>query len=393
MSAEALTDRAMLSRLVAIDSTSRLGNEGVVDLIGAYLDVPRIRVRILPGSAEGDEGPARRNMIVTTGPATEDGAGLTWSGHLDCVPALEPNWTGDPFVLAERDGQLVGRGACDMKGPLAVALNAMRRAAATDLKAPFTLVLTCDEELGSLGARHLVDHWPADEPVPPTAVIVGEPTSLEAVRMHKGHLTMRLDVDGVPAHSGSPHLGRNAIEPAARAIVALSALREDLARERVPASEHFEAVPFAALTVARVRGGEALNVIPPSCSVEVGVRPLPGQPSETLADRIERAARGAVGEAPLEFTVLNDNPPMETRDDAPVHRAVSSCIGQTDSRGVSFASDGGHLRRLGLECVLFGPGSIEVAHRADEFIPIAELERYGPLLDQLVDRFCRREEK
>src|SRR5205823_1221871 len=164
------------------------------------------------------------------------------------VPAGD-GWSSPPFELTARGDALYGRGAADMKGFLALALNLAAELDPDRLAHPLVLVLTYDEELGTLGARHLHDHWPADRPLPRHAVI-GEPTELSPVRLHKGHLKGRYTLHGVSAHSAYPHLGRNAIEPAGRLIVALSELGRRLAAERLPSSAAFPEVPGPSLNVA-----------------------------------------------------------------------------------------------------------------------------------------------
>jgi acetylornithine deacetylase len=270
-----------------------------------------------------------------------------------------------------------------MKGFIALASN-LAVAAAARRATPLCLLFTCDEELGSLGAQSLVRCAGSLGPLP-RAAIIGEPTSLRAVRMHKGHLKLRVTLHGRAAHSGSPHLGVNAIEPAGEVIAALSSLRRALAEERVASAAYFADVPFAVLTIARIQGGEAMNVIPEHCAIDIGVRLLPGQDSHSFIERIRRTVDEAVPGCRHSLEVINDNPPMEVADDAAVHRRLCGLIGQSTSHGVSFASDAGHLQRVGLQCVLFGPGSMDVAHRPNEFVPRAEMARCRQVLERMLE--------
>lgn len=385
----ALSDRELLERLVAFDSVSANPNRPIADFVCDYLDRPDVEI-VRDESADG----AKVNVLALTGGGFDDGGcertsggGVTLSGHLDVVPADEPDWESDPFAVVERGGALFGRGTADMKGSVAQAINVFLEASAKPLAAPVGLLLSCDEELGSLGAQRLTSSCEALKSLP-RSVVVGEPTSLRAVRMHKGHLTMRIDVAGRPAHSGSPHLGENAIERATMVLSALSEFRAELESRRAETSEFFPAVPFVVLNVARVEGGGALNVVPESCRISLGVRLLPGMEAPPIIDAVrglvERAMPG--GEATLE--IINDNPPMLCGEAAPIHTDVCRLLGQGDSHGVSFASDGGALTRVGFECVLFGPGTIEVAHRANEYLPIDEFARSREVLDALVVQRC-----
>lgn len=367
-----------MTRLVAFDSTSARGNRAIADDVASLLDGAGITVERF-ATEDGE----RVTLLGRLGPEPdESGAGLVLCGHLDCVPATEPEWTSDPFTLTERGDTLVARGSCDMKGFDAIAIGAMLDRAASPPDAPLWILLTDDEEVGSLGAKRLVETWPAGRPWP-KSVLIGEPTSMRAIRLHKGHLKLRVTTRGRAAHSGSPHLGANAIAPMIPIAAALESLRAELVEERVESSPSFSKVPFVALNIARIDGGVAANVIPETCTLDVGVRPLPGQDVGALQERLEATIRGAaVGD--VEIVTTGDNPPLATSAEAPLVQALDG----TDD-GASFSSDGGWLARgFDLDCVLCGPGSIEVAHRPNEFVPIAELEASESMVGSLIDRFC-----
>lgn len=412
----ALSDPQLLARLVALDTTSSRSNLELAELVAEYLDRPGVTVARHP-SPDG----RKANLLVRVGPPGDAASrcGLVLSGHMDVVPAREAGWSSDPFTLTDRGDRFVARGSADMKGFLALATNLAREVDPETLAAPLVLLFTYDEEVGTLGARHLVEDWQDGSPVAdslgplPSAAVIGEPTELRAVRLHKGHLKLRFALTGVSAHSGYPHLGVNAIEAAGRAIVALSALRRELESERVASSRHFPGVPYPALNVGTIAGGSAINVVPDQCILEVGARVLPGMDSSELARRIRERVLAAVGEGalgaettlgeptsvPVDTTLLSDSPPLESPAEAPLHRhlchALEQGCGTVDAsgasldEGVSFATDAGWLSRLGLDCVIFGPGSIEVAHRPDEHMPKADLIAARGHLEGLVDRFCR----
>jgi acetylornithine deacetylase len=401
-----LSDAELLARLVAFDSTSRNSNLPIADFLCEYLDRPGVRWVRNP-SADG----GKVNLIFVVGPEadgqpqeseeSEEGAedgprrrpGLVLSGHMDVVPAEEPEWETHPFTLAERDDRYVGRGACDMKGFLALAANlalaalAEPAASAPRLAHPLALLFTYDEEVGTLGARRLVESCPAARALPSSAVI-GEPTGLRVARAHKGHLTMRITLHGRSAHSGYPHLGENAIEPAGEVIAALARLRRELAAEGAPNAELFPEVPFVPLNVGKVQGGAAINVVPDRCAVELGLRALPGVDSRRLAERVERAARAAAAPFEPEIEVLADSQPLLVAEDAPLLRRLCALVGQHDSATVSFATDAGWLQRLGMDCVIFGPGSIDAAHRPNEHVPKADLTAARAVLERAIEGCC-----
>lgn len=371
----------LLRRLVAFDSTSRNSNLPIADFICSYVDRPGVRIW-RNASQDGD----KTNLVIVAGP-DGDREGLVLSGHMDVVPADEAEWQSDPFDLTELGGRYIGRGTCDMKGFLAIALNQLLAIEPARLRHPLALILTYDEELGTVGAKRFIETWNAPEALP-RDLLIGEPTCLSVVRMHKGYLKIRVEFVGRAAHSGYPHLGLNAIEPAARAILALAELRRTLEQERPLHSAHFQDVPFAALNVATVHGGVAINVIPDRCRVELGVRLLPAMSSADMVERVQTAVERELGEGAFSLTVLGESPPMILREDAPLHRLLCAEMQQRQSRSVSFATDAGWLQTMGFECVIFGPGSISVAHKANEYLPIEDFERAGDVLDRVVARVC-----
>jgi acetylornithine deacetylase len=374
----------LLARLVGFDSVSRNSNLPIADFICDYLDGRGFRMARNP-SADG----TRTNIIVSAGPTGDDPTrpGLVLSGHMDVVPADEPEWESDPFTLTEREGSLYGRGTCDMKGFLAVAMNRMVETDPRSLKHPLALVFTYDEEVGTMGARRFSETWPEASPLP-RRTIIGEPTSMRVARMHKGHIKLRFTFPGRSAHSGYPHLGVNAIEPAGRAIVALAELRAALEQERPKLGHHFDPVPFVTLNVAQVSGGTAVNIIPDRCVLDVGFRLLPGMERDPMVARIRKTVESAVGSGDVVFELVNESPPMLLDDRSDIYHASCAAAQQEGEHTIAFTTDGGWFGRVGMECVIFGPGAIEVAHRPNEFIPLAELDACDVALQRLIQRFC-----
>lgn len=386
----------LLRRLVAFDSVSRNSNLPVADFLSDALD--RTATVVARCGYTDPGGVEKTNLIVRLGPPAdaETRSGLVLSGHMDVVPADEPEWESDPFQLTSKESPdgpaLYGRGSADMKGFLALATRAALELDPERLVAPLVLVFTCDEEIGTKGARYLHDHWSEVEPAIgplPTAALIGEPTELRVVRMHKGFLKFRIVVHGKSAHSGYPHLGKNAIETAGRVVASLTALREELETERPPHGEHFPEVPYVALNQGTIHGGSAINVVPDRCVIEGGARVLPGMDAAELTERLRDAVARAGSPEEAVFEPLGDSPPLLVGEDAPAHRVLCELTGQPGGDSVSFATDAGWLQKLGLECVIWGPGSIEVAHRPNEHIPAADLEAAAEPLAGLIHRFCQ----
>lgn len=376
-----LTDIELLSRLVAFDTTSVHSNLEMADFVADYVDHSAVRVH-RNFNPEGD----KVNLVLVTGPEPQR-EGLTLSGHMDVVPATEPEWESDPFRLHIDGDSLIARGAADMKGFLTLAINRFRACARREPAHPLCLLLTFDEELGLLGAQHFERTWNQAAPLP-TSALIGEPTELDVVRLQKGHFKARATLRGVPAHSAYPHLGRSAIEPAAKAILALSELRRELEREPSEYSPCFPDAPFAALNIATIAGGRAINVVPDRCVIEIGVRLLPGMDGEAVFARM-RSSIEALSIQDCEIEMLDNGAPLAASENSRLHRTLCGLVGQTGSRAVSYASDAGVFQRMGMECAIFGPGSIDVAHKPNEWMPRDQFEKAGEVLDRLIEAFCR----
>ncbi len=377
-----LDNETLLARLVAFDSVSRNSNVPVADFICDYLDRPGVRIE-RNYSPDG----TKLNLLVTVGEESTERRGLILSGHTDVVPAEEEEWQSDPFVLTKRDGSFYGRGACDMKGFLALAVNAAAGASASRLRHPLVLLFTYDEELGTVGARHFRESLKDAERLP-RAAIVGEPTSLKVVRMHKGHLQFSITIAGRSAHSAYPHLGESAIEPAGRLIAVLSELRRVFQSEDAPNREFFPDVPHVTMNIGRITGGSAVNVIPDRCRLDCGMRLLPGMTSASALTRVRDTVHYVLEGTSYEFGVTGEAPPMLLREDAEIYRALSAAVGQTDTVSASYATDAGWLQELGVECAVWGPGSIEVAHKPNESLPIEQFERAGQILAEMIRQSC-----
>lgn len=368
---------------MSFDSVSRNSNLPIADFICDYLDRPGVRIQ--PNrSPDG----TKTNLVIAFGPPGDDERrGLVLSGHMDVVPAEEDEWRSDPFTLTDVAESYVGRGATDMKGFLAIATNAGAELDLHRLVHPLVFIFTYDEEIGTLGAKQLADSWP-DAEAPPKNTIIGEPTSLRVIRMHKGFMTLRLTVEGVGAHSGYPHLGVNAIEPMGRMIVALADLRRQLETEQPDHREFFPEVPFVPLNVAQISGGAAINVVPDFCELMVSFRVLPGMENAPMLDRLREAVDRALDKTEYTLEVLHESPPLLLDEQAEIYRSVCARVDQTDTHSASYATDAGWLQSLGLECIIWGPGSIAVAHKPNEAMPIGEFARAADLAQRVIRQHC-----
>ncbi|MBI69790.1 MAG: hypothetical protein CMJ38_07310 [Phycisphaerae bacterium] len=366
----------ILKQIIAVESTSALSNEPIVDLIISLVDSHDVAVHKLPSHQEG-----KFNLLLTKGKPSVKGISLC--GHLDTVPATG-DWESTPYELSQRGDNWYARGSCDMKGFVAIALHTIINSTVNN--GCLAVLLLCDEEVGSLGAKHLVETGlPIDIP---NSVIIGEPTSLNIVRLHKGHISLSLAIEGISAHTGSPHLGKNALVEGARLIEKLHLYAKELEEVRTPCSEFFpKLLSFPILTISKINSGTAINVVPDYCEIAMGLRLLPDQDKHTVIGQIESIIKEHCA-LPWKFTELSDNPTMLTCSEAPINVMLSSIVGQEESHGVSYGSDGGYLSRMGFECVLFGPGDIAIAHKPNEFVPIEEVHECADVINEVVRKSC-----
>jgi acetylornithine deacetylase len=380
MTGHSFTPADMLARLVAFDTTSRDGNLPLIEFVEDYLGawgIPHLRVDYEAGK--------KTNLYATIGP--DIAGGIVLSGHTDVVPVDGQAWTSDPFSLTEKNGRLYGRGSCDMKGFLAVALAMVPDFKARPLKVPIHLALSCDEEVGCKGVRpliaHIRDHLPR-----PRAVIVGEPTSMQVVNAHKSAITFATEVTGHEAHSSCTHLGVNAIMVAGELLAELNHIRGDVEKRRDP-SGRFDP-PYSTVHVGLIEGGTAKNIIPRRCSFQWETRLLPDADPrevpdrfEALARRLEPAMKAVAPDAGIENRQTNVVPGLAPEMDSPAEQLALHLAAANGTHAVSYATEAGLFQELGIPAVICGPGSIEQAHKPDEYVEIAQLQKCEAFMRRL----------
>ena len=374
--------KAMLTRLISLPSVSSASpdwdqsNEAVIRTLAEWLEPLGFRTEVLAVP----DMPGKYNLVATLGSGP---GGLVLSGHTDTVPYDDKRWQSDPFTLTERDDRWYGLGTCDMKGFFALAIEAARDLAGQTLKQPLIILATADEESSMNGARALAE---AGYPKARYAVI-GEPTGLKPVRMHKGIMMERLVFEGQSGHSSNPALGRNALEGMHAAMGELLTLRDNWqARYHNP---HFE-VAVPTLNLGCIHGGDNPNRICARCELHFDLRPLPGMAMaelrQAILDRLQPLARQR--QLKLGFEPLFDGvPPFETAADSELVRVCEHLTGHR-AEAVAFATEAPWLQKLGMETLVMGPGSIDQAHQPDEFLALAQVEPAVNILRNLIKRFC-----
>jgi acetylornithine deacetylase len=374
--------RTLLQRLIAEPSVSSVSpewdqpNVRVVDLLQEWLHELGFRTEKLaiPGC------PGKFNLVATLGRGP---GGLVLSGHTDTVPCDPSRWSSDPFELTERDDRLYGLGTCDMKGFFAVVLEAIRELDARRLQRPLVVLATADEESTMCGARALLQ---AQRRLGRHAVI-GEPTGLKPVRMHKGIAMEAIRVVGQAGHSSDPSLGRNALEGMVRVLNEILAWREALqARHRNPSFE----VEVPTVNLGHIHGGDNPNRICGQCELHIDVRPLPGMDLDELREELQQRLRRVLENSGLTLEMrplFSGVPAMETPAGAQIVQAAERLTGHP-AQAAAYATEGPLLNALGMETVILGPGSIEQAHQPNEFLALEQARAGIRIVRELVTRFC-----
>ncbi|HEY8565006.1 MAG TPA: acetylornithine deacetylase [Beijerinckiaceae bacterium] len=377
----------ILSTLVAFDTTSRNSNLALIDWAENYL-----RQRGFACERIYDETGLKANLWASIGP--KEAEGYILSGHTDVVPVDGQAWSSDPFQLRVQDGRAYGRGACDMKGFLAVCLAAADDLGRTPLHRPIHLALSYDEEVGCVGAKGLVRHL-RDTGIRAEACFVGEPTSMQVVTGHKGKRSVRATVRGRTCHSSLAPQGVNAVEWGARLVAEIRRIADRLAAEggRDPLYD----VPHSTGHVGVFRGGTALNIVPDEAEIVFEYRTIGSEDpdqyvAETVAyarDVLEPAMKAIDPAAGFFFDVYAGFPGLDASPDAPEVTLAKSLAGRNDHGKVAFGTEAGLFHEVAqVPTVILGPGSIEQAHKADEWIALSELERCAAFVERLVER-CR----
>ncbi|MFV1973805.1 MAG: acetylornithine deacetylase [Thiohalobacterales bacterium] len=351
-------------------------NRAVIDVLADWLEDTGFRVEITPLP----ENPGKANLVATlgTGPG-----GLVLAGHTDTVPWDEGQWTHDPFRLTEADHRLYGLGTSDMKAFLALAIDALRGLDAKRLREPVILLATADEETSMAGARLLA----GQDTLHARHAIIGEPTGLRPVRMHKGIFMEAIRLHGHSGHSSDPSLGNSALEAMHRVIGALLAWRARLQEQH---QNPLFAVPVPTLNLGHIHGGDNPNRICPDCELHIDLRPLPGMELDELRSQLRQCVTGTLAGSGIriEFESLFDGiPAMETSATAAITRLTEQLTGHA-AEAVAFGTEAPYLQALGMETIVLGPGDIAQAHQPDEYLAMERLQPTTRLLQSLVKSIC-----
>jgi len=373
-----LQDR--FAQLLAVPSVSctqpalDLSNRPVIDLLAGWLDE-------LGFSCELQEvTPGKFNLLAIRGSGP---GGLVLAGHSDTVPFDEALWSSNPLLLSERDGRWYGLGSCDMKGFFALVIEALQGLLEHDFRQPLMILATCDEESSMSGARALAA---AGKPLGRAAVI-GEPTGLRPIRLHKGIMMERIDILGQSGHSSDPSLGHSALEAMHASIGELISLRRQWQAEF---SNPQFSVPQPTLNFGCIHGGDNPNRICGQCSLEFDLRPLPGMDPQQLRAAIRQKLQPLAErhQVIIEYEPLFPSvPPFEQVADCELVRIAERLTGHT-AEAVAFATEAPYLQQLGCETLVLGPGDIACAHQPDEYLDLASIKPTVHVLRELINYYC-----
>jgi acetylornithine deacetylase len=377
-----------LSQLIAFDTTSRNSNMELIDHVQEWFKQHDLLMRLTRHPNE-----EKTNLFATL-PAhngSMDG-GIVLSGHTDVVPVDGQQWNTNPFAAVQHDGKVYGRGACDMKGFLAVALALVPEFRKLKLSCPVHFALSYDEEIGCQGAPLMIADLEAAG-IRPAACIVGEPTDMRPVVAHKGIQTFRCRVRGHAAHSSLTPQGCNAIEYAAQLICHIRSVADGF-RQSGPFDNKFD-VPFTTVSTNMINGGIAHNIIPAHCEFYFEFRHLPNVKPREVMDRINAYVRDELlprmqrerTSAEIEIDHLAQAPAFESNEESSINQLIRSISGDKEIHKVAYATEAGLFQNAQIPTIVCGPGNIEQAHRANEFVTLEQLKKCEEFLLAIVQAF------
>ena len=372
----------MMRELISIPSVSSvspdidMGNMAVVELLADWLRELSFSVEILPLKSS----PQKANLVASLGYGP---GGLVLAGHTDTVPFDEKLWNYNPLTLTEADNRLYGMGTSDMKGFFALAIAAARKFSRNDLTEPLLIVATADEESTMHGARELA----ASGRLQARRVVIGEPTGLRPVHMHKGMMMESVHLHGCSGHSSDPSLGVNAMEGMHMVIA-------EILRWRVELQSRYQntqfKVPVPTLNLGRIAGGDNPNRICGDCELHFDLRPLPGMEAERLLDELQPRLQSVIHDSGLELAfrqLMEPVPPFASDVGSEIVAAAEKLTGAS-AESAAYSTEAPFFQQSGLDAVVLGPGDIAQAHQPDEFLALHRLQPMIDVLEGLIRRFC-----
>lgn len=387
MSDTEIVSREWIRTLIGFDTTSRDSNLDLIHHVQGYLADLGVE-----SSLTFDDSKEKANLYATLGPT--DRPGILLSGHTDVVPVDGQAWDSDPFSVVEKNGLLHGRGTCDMKSFIAICLAYAPKFLERGLETPIHFAFSYDEEVGCIGVRRLIE-MVNGLGVKPRMCIVGEPTDMQVTIGHKGKHSYTAHVKGVEAHSSLAPMGVNAVEYAAEAIAYLKGMARRIQQEG-PFDEQYD-VEHTTVHTGVINGGTALNIVPKDCTFSFEFRYLPELGHEPYFTEIESYIRESLEpqmkaiDPSSGFTIeeLSSIPGLNMDPGDEVVTFAKTLAGRNDHGKVAFGTEAGLFQqRAGIPTVVCGPGSVDQAHKPNEFVSLDQLRKCEAFMDKLMDHVC-----
>jgi acetylornithine deacetylase len=381
-----LDSEQILARLIGFDTTSTTSNLELIDFVRNYLGDYAVTSQLVHSDDK-----TCANLYATIGP--DDIGGVMLSGHTDVVPTLGQNWNNDPYQLKADEHLFYGRGSCDMKGFIASTLAGVPQMVDQSLATPVHLAFSYDEEIGCVGVKKLITAMDGFE-VKPRIGLIGEPTEMKMVIGHKGKAAFRVEIIGSSCHSAYITNGVNAVEYAAELVSFIRNMNHAV-QDRNRLDEGYS-VPHSTFHVGSINGGTALNIVPRQCQFEFEIRNLPQDDLDALAQEIKHYATDVLlpdmqsrfEQSDILFTPISDYPGLQTDPASKVIEYTRS-INPVDEIGdpASFGTEAGLFdQQLGINSVVCGPGSIDQAHKPNEYVSRQQMQSCDQLIENLVHR-------
>ena len=370
----------ILSKLVSFKTISELTNKDLAKYISGYLAKYNIKTQLFEGN------PGQFNLYAKIGPDVD--GGIILSGHTDVVPTEGQNWMTNPFELVKKKNKFFGRGSCDMKGFIAVVLALIPKLKITKLKKPLHLIFSYDEEIGCVGIQKLIPFLKKIKPKP-VFCIVGEPTEMKLVNMHKGKKNFIVLFKGIESHSSLIENGVNAIDYCGDFINFLKNLQNKLIKTKH--HKKFDP-PYPTINIGKIQGGLAVNIIPENCELEFEIRDTPNLNTEKIINEIKiflkknrKKMKEKNKKCSVNLKILNNFPPLETNEKKKIINLALEKLKSNSISSVSFGTEAGVFNKVGFETIVCGPGSIEQAHKPNEYIEEKQLKKCDEFLTKIID--------
>lgn len=370
----------ILKDLIDFKTISQTENNSLVNYIINYLEKFNIKSTVIPGNNN------QSNLYARIGPDIHGGVFL--SGHTDVVPVNGQNWLFNPFKATEKGNKIYGRGTADMKGFISVVLAMVPKIMKSKIKTPIHLMFSYDEEIGCVGIKKAIP-FIKNMRNKPKYCIVGEPTNMKLINKHKGKKNLKVTFFGVESHSSLIENGLNAIDYAGTFIHFLRGIQKELQKKKY-LDENF-VPPFSTINIGKISGGIALNIIPKECQIEFEIRNLPSLNSENLIkkikvhlDKLESEMKMKNKKSKIIFEIEDSFPGLATDENKSIVNIGLRALKSNKVSTVSFGTEAGLFQKLGIQTIVCGPGSIEQAHKANEYVKKDQLNKCEIFLDKVI---------